>query len=196
VNALQPDLIAIVGDLVDGSVDELAQSAAPLAALVAKHGAFFVTGNHEYYSGALAWLAHLRTLGIRTLENERVAIAEGLDLAGTNDLAGRSAGHGPNLDQALANRDASRALVLLAHQPKTFLEAAGKDVDLQLSGHTHGGQIWPFGFLVRWQQGFLAGLSRVGRSQLYVSRGTGYWGPPMRLGAPAEITRVVLRARG
>ena len=194
VNALQPDLIAIVGDLVDGSVEELRESAAPLQKLAARHGSFFVTGNHEYYSGAQEWLSHLRTLGLRTLENERVTIAEGFDLGGTNDLAGHGFRHGPDLDRVLAGRDGSRPLVLLAHQPKTFPEAAGKGVGLQISGHTHGGQIWPFGLLVRWQQGFLAGLSRLGSSQLYVSRGTGYWGPPMRLGAPAEITRLVLRA--
>jgi len=194
VNALEADAVVIVGDLVDGSVAELAASAAPLADLRAPHGVFFVTGNHEYYSGAAEWLAHLRTLGIRTLENERAVLAGAIELAGANDLAGRAFDHGPDFAKALAGRDPAKPLVLLSHQPKTFDEAAGLGVDLQISGHTHGGQIWPFGVLVRWQQGYLAGLSRRGEAQLYVSRGTGYWGPPMRVGAPAEISRLTLRA--
>ncbi|MBS2030525.1 MAG: metallophosphoesterase [Deltaproteobacteria bacterium] len=194
MNALSPDLVAIAGDLVDGSVEELAAAAAPLQKLQAKHGVFFITGNHEYYSGAPEWLAHLRTLGIRTLENERVTVAEHLELAGCHDLAGRSFGMGHDLDRALQGFDGSRPLVLLSHQPKTFPESAKKGVDLQISGHTHGGQIWPWGYLVKLQQGFLAGLSKLGDAQLYVSRGTGYWGPPMRLGAPAEITQITLRA--
>ena len=196
INALSPDLVAIVGDLVDGSVDELRESAAPLAGLRAREGVFFVTGNHEYYSGAEAWMKHLGTLGIRALQNERVSVRRDgatFELAGTHDLQGRSFGMGHDLDRALSGRDPTLPLVLLSHQPKTFPESAQKGVDLQISGHTHGGQIWPFGFLVRLQQGFLAGLSRVGEAQLYVSRGTGYWGPPMRLGAPAEISRIVLR---
>jgi predicted MPP superfamily phosphohydrolase len=196
VNALAPDLVAVVGDLVDGSVEELREAAAPLAGLQSKHGSYFVTGNHEWYSGAVEWMAHLRTLGLRTLENERVPVAgpEGFELAGTHDLTGRTFGLAQDLDRALGGRDPNRALVLLAHQPKTFAEAAKKGVDLQISGHTHGGQIWPFGWVVKLQQGFLAGLSKVGAAQLYVSRGTGYWGPPMRVGAPAEISCITLRS--
>jgi predicted MPP superfamily phosphohydrolase len=197
-NALSPDLIAITGDLVDGSVDELRSQVAPLASLRARRGVFFVTGNHEYYSGVDAWLAHLATLGIRVLRNERVAVGDGthsFDLAGIDDWSARAfPGHGADLPRALHGRDPAHELVLLAHQPRAIHEAAALGVGLQLSGHTHGGQIWPWNFAVRLQQPFVAGLGREKSTQLYVSRGTGYWGPPMRLGAPAEITRIRLRS--
>ncbi len=198
-NELAPDLIAITGDLVDGTVEDLARHVAPLAQLKAKYGVYFVTGNHEYYSGAEEWCAELRRLGIRVLRNERVSIGEGeasFDLAGTDDHSakGLAQGHGENLAQALAGRDSARELVLLAHQPKTILQAQHHGVGLQLSGHTHGGQIWPWTYLVRLQQPVVAGLARFGESLVYVSNGTGYWGPPMRLGAPAEITELTLRS--
>jgi predicted MPP superfamily phosphohydrolase len=197
VNALEPDVVAITGDLVDGSVSELAEHVAPLAKLSAKHGVYFVTGNHEYYSGADSWIAHLRTLGIRVLRNERVRIGgdDGFDLAGVDDHSARGGGHGSDLPKALAGRDADRACVLLAHQPRGIELADELGVDLQLSGHTHGGQLFPWNFMVRLQQPFVAGLHRLTRAQIYVSRGTGYWGPPMRLGAPAEITEIeIVRA--
>jgi uncharacterized protein len=199
-NALAPDIIAITGDLVDGTVASLRDAVAPLRELRARHGVFFVTGNHEYFSGAGPWMEELARLGIRVLRNERVRIGEGavaFDLAGVDDRsAARSGlpGHGEDLPAALNGRDRSRPVVLLAHQPRTVLDAAEHGVDLQISGHTHGGQIWPFGFLVRLQQGFLVGLRRHKDTQLYVSRGTGYWGPPMRLGSPPEITQLVLRS--
>ncbi len=173
IRALSPDLVAITGDLVDGSVAELRDHVAPLSRIEAKHGVYFTTGNHEYYSGVEDWYAHLPTLGVRPLRNERVEIAPGLDLAGIEDPTGA-----PDLSRALKGRDPSRALVLLAHQPRQFIEAAKHGVSLTLSGHTHGGQIWPY----------LAGLHLRGEAQLYVSRGTGFWGPPMRVFAPAEIT--------
>lgn len=197
VNRLDPDLIVITGDLVDGSVDRLRVHAAPLAELRARDGVFFVTGNHEYYSGADEWIAHLETLGIRTLRNERVAIRgdEGFDLAGVDDLrAGSFPGHGPDVAKALAGRDPSRAVVLLAHQPKQAFEAAEHGVDLQLSGHTHAGQLRPFDLLVRLEQPFLVGLHRVREMALYVSPGTGFWGPPMRVGTTSEITEIRLAA--
>lgn len=199
-NALAPDVVAITGDLVDGSVEELRSKVAPLAKLQAREGVFFVTGNHEYFSGAAQWVDEIARLGIRVLRNERVTIESkgaALYLAGVDDRSAARArlpGHGEDLARALTGRDPAHALVLLAHQPRTVLQAATHGVDLQLSGHTHGGQIWPFGFLVRLQQHFLAGLHRHQDTQLYVSRGTGYWGPPMRVGAPAEITQLVLRA--
>ncbi|HEY4103236.1 MAG TPA: metallophosphoesterase [Polyangiaceae bacterium] len=198
-NALNPDVIAITGDLVDGTVEDLAEHVAPLANLKAKYGVYFVTGNHEYYSGAEAWCAELRRLGIRVLRNERVSIGNAeasFDLAGTDDHSGRrfGGGHGEDLEKALSGRDPERELVLLAHQPKTILEAKDRGVGLQLSGHTHGGQIWPWTYLVRLQQPVVAGLAQFGRSFIYVSSGTGYWGPPMRLGAPAEITELTLRS--
>jgi predicted MPP superfamily phosphohydrolase len=200
-NALSPDIVAITGDLVDGTVAELREAVSSLAELRAKQGVFFVTGNHEYFSGVGPWMAELARLGIRVLRNERVSIERGgaaFDLAGVDDrsAARYGDGHGENLGAALAGRDRTRPVVLLAHQPRTVLDAAALDVDLQLSGHTHGGQIWPFGALVRLQQRFLAGLSRHGNTLIYVSCGTGYWGPPMRLGAPAEITQIVLGCEG
>ncbi len=197
-NALRPDLIAITGDLVDGSVAELGMHVAPLAGLRARDGVYFVTGNHEYYSGVDAWLAHLATLGIKVLRNERVAIggdgAHGFDLAGVDDWTARQfgEGHGADLPRALEGRDPARALVLLAHQPKAIVEAAALGVGLQLSGHTHGGQLFPFNYLVKLQQPYVAGLHSHGEAKIYVSQGTGYWGPPMRLGAAAEITHIEL----
>jgi uncharacterized protein len=198
-NALNPDLVAITGDLVDGTVEDLAEHVAPLAKLRAKYGVYFVTGNHEYYSGAEEWCTELRRLGIRVLRNERVSIgtdSASFDLAGTDDHSAKrfGGGHGEDLPKALAGRDPERELVLLAHQPKTILQARDYGVGLQLSGHTHGGQIWPWTYLVRLQQPVVAGLAQFGKSLVYVSSGTGYWGPPMRLGAPAEITELVLVA--
>lgn len=199
-NAMASDLVVITGDLVDGRVRDLADAAAPLADLRAPHGVYFVTGNHEYYSGADAWIEHLTTLGVRTLRNERVAIGNGtdsFDLAGIDDHSAHrhARGHGADLARAVAGRDPSRELVLLAHQPRQVKQAARHGVGLQLSGHTHGGQIWPWHYIAAVQQGgLLAGLSRHGDTQLYVSRGTGYWGPPVRVLAPAEITRVILHA--
>jgi hypothetical protein len=189
VNALAPDVVAITGDLVDGTVDELADAVAPLAELKARHGVYFVTGNHEYFSGAAQWIRHLPTLGVRVLANEHVALPPGVDLAGVHDYHANR-----DLPAALVGRDASRPLVLLAHQPRQIFEAAKLGVDLQLSGHTHGGQIWPFTYMVYLQQPYVAGLIKHQGAWLYVSRGTGYWGPPMRLGTRAEITKVVLRA--
>ncbi|MEQ1504235.1 MAG: metallophosphoesterase [Myxococcota bacterium] len=191
VNAQQPDLIALTGDLVDGTVDELADGVAPLAGLRARHGTFFVTGNHEYYAGAEAWIAHLTGLGLRVLRNARVRIdvgGHGFDLVGVDDLFGRMIpGHGFDLAQALAGRDPAVPAVLLSHQPVTVDAAADANVAVQLSGHTHGGQIFPFHGLVRTQQPYLAGLVVHRGTALYVHRGTGYWGPPFRIGAPSEI---------
>jgi predicted MPP superfamily phosphohydrolase len=194
IAGLRPDLVVITGDLVDGSVEQLREHVAPLARLQhsAPRGVYFVTGNHDYYSGADEWSAHLPTLGVRPLRNERVEVAPGLDLAGIDDLTDPGSRSGRNLTRALAGRDPQRPIVLLAHQPKQFLQAAQLGVDLTLSGHTHGGQIFPFTWLVRLQQPFVAGLHALGAAQLYVSRGTGFWGPPLRLAAPAEITLLKL----
>ena len=199
-NALAADLIAITGDLVDGSVSALREAVEPLANLRARHGVFFVTGNHEYFSGADAWMNELTRLGIRVLANERVSIGEGdssFDLGGIEDRSAHNYGGlspAAALARALEGRDSKRELVLLAHQPRSMLDAAPFGVGLQISGHTHGGQIWPFGFLVRLQQRFWPGLHRHGEAQIYVSRGTGYWGPPMRLAEPAEITHLTLES--
>jgi len=193
-NALAPDLIALTGDLVDGPVDDLRGDVAPLADLRAKHGVFAITGNHEYYAGAEPWVREITRLGARYLRYDVVTIADGFDLAGVDD---HSAPTKPStltaFGQRLAARDASRPLVMLAHQPRQIHDGWG--ADLQLSGHTHGGQIWPWHYIVKWQQGgLLAGRYQIDKTQLYVTRGCGYWGPPVRLLAPLEITRVILRA--
>jgi predicted MPP superfamily phosphohydrolase len=195
-NTLAPDLIVITGDLVDGSVEQLAHLVEPLRELVARDGVFFVTGNHEYYSGADEWIAHLKTLGIRVLRNERVSIRDVFDLAGVDDSsAGRMLPHhGQDVPGALAGRDTSRPVVLLAHQPKAIRHAQAGGVDLQISGHVHGGQLVPFNWLVRFDQPYTHGLNRAGDTCIYVSTGTGYWGPPMRVGTSSELTHIELVA--
>jgi predicted MPP superfamily phosphohydrolase len=198
VNALDPDLVAVTGDLVDGGVQQLADEVAPFADLRARSGVFFVTGNHDHYSGVDAWVTKNEELGMRALRNTRVEIERDgatFDLVGVDDHRGNMIGNDgrEDLPRALEGRDPDRPAVLLAHDPATFKRACRSDIDLQLSGHTHGGQIWPFGYLVRLAVPFVAGLYRRGAAQLYVSRGTGFWGPPMRLGAPAEITELILR---
>lgn len=199
VNALEPDLVALTGDLVDGSVHALRDEVAPFAGLRAKHGVYFVTGNHDHMSGARSWSEFIHGLGIDVLRNERRTIparpgAE-FELAGVDDHRGSLLGRegGEDLDRALAGWSGATPLVLLAHDPNTFVAAARRGIDLQISGHTHGGQIWPFHYLVLASSPFLAGLYRRGAAQLYVSRGTGFWGPPLRIRADAEITEIVLR---
>ncbi|MDH4283285.1 MAG: metallophosphoesterase [Myxococcales bacterium] len=197
VNALEPDIVAITGDLIDGSVEELGRAVAPLGEIRATFGAFFVTGNHEYYSGADSWLEFLRGLGIRVLRNEHVELSkdgEVIHVAGVDDWSAHrfGNGHGADMSRAMEGRDVGKPVVLLAHQPVHFDEARAHGVDLQISGHTHGGQIFPFGVLTRLVQPFLSGLHQRGDSQIYVSSGTGYWGPPMRIAAPAEITLIEL----
>jgi hypothetical protein len=200
VNAMGPDLVAITGDLVDGSVRRLAADVEPFGSLEARHGVFFVTGNHDHYSDADAWADHVAGLGLRVLRNERVCIRAGgvaFDLIGVDDHRGDwIGGGGEDLPKALDGRDPERPSVLLAHDPSTFKRASALGVDLQISGHTHGGQIWPFGALVRLAIPFVAGRYRRNGAELYVSRGTGFWGPPMRLFAPAEIGELILRCEG
>ena len=188
VNALEADLIAVTGDLVDGSVHELASHTAPLARLSARHGAYFVTGNHEYYSGAAAWTTELRRLGLTVLENEHVVVRhETADVivAGVTDFGAHHYDPAQRSDPAVAVAGAPKdagVSVLLAHQPRSAFAAEKAGFDLQLSGHTHGGQFFPWNFFVRLQQPFTAGLRRLGALWDYTSRGTGYWGPPKAAG--------------
>jgi len=191
VNRLEADMVAVTGDLVDGTVAELAPHVAPLSGLKSVHGTYFVTGNHEYYSGAHAWIAELNRLGVRVLMNEHVVLRHGLVLAGVADWSAAHFDHShrsdPHAALAGAPEDAPVKL-LLAHQPRSAVEAHKAGFDLQLSGHTHGGQFWPWNFFVRFQQPFTAGLHKLESLWVYTSRGTGYWGPAQRVGAPSEIT--------
>ena len=198
VNRLNADAVAITGDLVDGSVLELRPHVAPLSRLASTHGSFFVTGNHEYYSGASAWMAELQRLGVQVLQNRHVVLqqaGETLVLAGVSDWSAHhfDESHRSDAQAAMAGAPSGAgAKVLLAHQPRSAQAAAQAGFDLQLSGHTHGGQFLPWNFFVRFQQPFTSGLHRLGAMWVYVSRGTGYWGPPKRLGAPSEITLIRL----
>ncbi len=203
VNRLEADLIAVTGDLVDGSVAQLFPHTAPLARLTSRHGTYFVTGNHEYYAGANSWVAEVRRLGMRALMNEHVVLEHGdasVVVAGVTDFNAHHYDEAHRSDPAAAvlgaPADAGLRL-LLAHQPRSAIAAQAAGYHLQLSGHTHGGQFWPWNHFVRLQQPFTAGLRLHGALQVYVSRGTGYWGPPKRLLAPSEITllRMVLAPR-
>jgi len=200
VNALDADAIAITGDLVDGSVRRLSLHTEPLARLSARDGAFFVTGNHEYYSGAEEWIAEMRRLGVTVLMNEHVLCerdGESLMIAGVTDFTAHHFHESHRSDPQAAVAGAPeqvRVKILLAHQPRSAPAAAAAGFDLQLSGHTHGGQFFPWNLFVPLQQPFTAGLNRLSRLWVYTSRGTGYWGPPKRFGAPSEITRVRLIA--
>ncbi len=209
VNTLNADMIAITGDLVDGTVDELRSHVAPLSRLVSTHGSFFVTGNHEYYAGVHAWIAELRAMGIqvllnehRVLQHQRAVAPAGAGMAllphsamvivaGVADFGAHrfDASHRSDPRAALSGAPSEAGLrLLLAHQPRSALAAAGVGYDLQLSGHTHGGQFWPWMHFVRFQQPFTTGLCRFDDLWVYTNRGTGYWGPPKRLGVTAEIT--------
>jgi len=199
VNALAPDLVVVTGDLVDGAVKHLRHEVAPFGDLHTRLGVYFVTGNHDHYSGVRSWCDAVTQLGIRVLRNERVEIRDRdcvFDLVGVDDHHSSHFGGGEDLSAAFDGRDPERPAILLAHDPSTFKRASELPVDLQLSGHTHGGQMWPFGYLVRLAIPFVAGRYRRGDSELYVSSGTGFWGPPMRFFAPAELTEITLRSEG
>lgn len=197
VNTLGADVIAITGDMVDGKVDKLSEDTASLADLTARHGSFVVTGNHEYYSGADDWIAEFRRLGLVPLQNDHAVISHnGADLvvAGVNDYSAARFDPEQASDPvaALSGSPEGAPRILLAHQPRSATSAAEAGYDLQLSGHTHGGQFWPWNHFVRMQQPFTNGLRRLGNLWVYTSRGTGYWGPPKRFGAPSEITLITL----
>jgi predicted MPP superfamily phosphohydrolase len=192
VNSVNADIVCIVGDLVDGTVEELGRYAEPLAGIRSRRGSYFVTGNHEYYSGFAPWIEEVARLGVRPLRNERVDLG-GLDLAGVNDLNGTDFGDAPDFAKALGNRDTTRPVILMAHQPIAVHDAAPYGVDLQVSGHTHGGQMVPFNLVVRMEQPIVSGLGRVDGVPVYVTNGAGFWGPPVRVGAPPQVSVIDLR---
>ena len=193
-NALEADAIAITGDLVDGYLDDLREHVQPLADLRARDGVYFVTGNHEYYWRASEWVPELQRLGLDFLKNEHRVVREGLVIAGVTDPVGRYT-HKQNPAAALAGAPDGAVKVMLSHRPQTAAAAAKLGAHLQLSGHTHGGQFFPFSLFIKWFQPVVTGLHRVGNLWLYVSRGTGYWGPPSRLGVGGEITVIKLSSR-
>ncbi|NJQ05064.1 metallophosphoesterase [Streptomyces lonarensis] len=195
VNATDTDAVAMVGDLVDATVPDLRHAAEPLGDLRARDGVFFVTGNHEYYVGATPWVEHVQRLGMTSLANSRVELEAGFDIAGVNDIAADERGggyEGPDFAKALDGRDPQRPVVVLAHQPELIHTAVDHDVDLVLSGHTHGGQVWPGPIIAARVNPTLAGLEQYGDSQLFVTRGAGTWGPPVRVGAEPDITVLTL----
>jgi predicted MPP superfamily phosphohydrolase len=201
VNALDADIVCHTGDIADGTVNERRAQAAPLGDVHAALAKVYVTGNHEYFGDAQGWLDHMDRLGWQALHNRHIVVERGgarLVVAGVDDRTAASSGlsgHRADHDAALAGASPDVPVLLLAHQPKQIDGAVARGVDLQLSGHTHGGQMWPFHYLVRLDQPVLQGLSRHGeRTRLYTSRGTGFWGPPFRIFAPSEITLLTLRA--
>ncbi len=200
VNELGADVVCHLGDIADGPVDLREKQASPLASVEATSARVYVTGNHEYFSEAQGWLDYMESIGWAALHNRHVIVGRDGDrliVAGVDDATAKSSGirgHGANLEAALTGADRTLPVLLLAHQPKQVTHAVRAGVDLQVSGHTHGGQIWPFNYLVRLDQPVVHGLSRHGeRTQLYTSRGTGFWGPPFRVFAPSEITLLTLR---
>lgn len=203
VNALDADVVVHAGDIADGTPVQRREQSAPLGVVRSRLAKVYVTGNHEYGSEAQGWLDRMAELGWEPLHNRHVVVERGGDslvLAGVDDVTAESsglAGHSANLLGALAGTDPDQPVLLVAHQPKFVPQAAAAGIDLQISGHTHGGQIWPFNFLVRIDQPVVSGLSRHGeRTQLYTSRGAGFWGPPFRVFAPSEITLLTLRSGG
>ena len=201
VNALDPDVVAHTGDIADGEVSQRREQAAPLGDIRATLARVYVTGNHEYFSGAQRWVEHMAALGWEALHNRHLVVTRGGDslvIAGVDDRTAAGSGlpgHHADHETALTGADPALPVLLLAHQPVQIAGAVEHGVDLQISGHTHGGQIWPFHYLVRIDQPVLQGLSRHSdRTQLYTSRGTGFWGPPFRVFAPSEITLLTLHA--
>jgi uncharacterized protein len=202
VNELDADIVCHVGDIADGVVAVREEQSRPLAAVRSKYARVYVTGNHEYFCEAQGWLDYMQGIGWDALHNRHIIVERGGDrlvVAGVDDATAKGSGvdgHGADLAVALADADRELPVLLLAHQPKQITQAVAAGVDLQISGHTHGGQIWPFNFLVRLDQPVVHGLSRHGeRTQLYTSRGTGFWGPPFRVFAPSEITELTLRRK-
>lgn len=196
-NALKPDLVAVTGDLVDGPVRQLLPTIGALGGLQSRYGTYFVTGNHEYYSGDVPWCAALTRMGVTVLRNRTVTLADGdarLDLVGVDDYGEKDRERGWDLEAALRGRNPDHPAVLLAHEPRGVEEGMVQGIGLQLSGHTHGGQFFPMTGLVAALWKYSVGRYQVGDGTLYVHRGTGFWGPPMRIGSPPEIAAITLTA--
>ncbi len=194
IASLNPDIIVFTGDLADGSPEELSYALSSLSSLSAPLGKFYITGNHEYYFGALRWIRHAETLGFTPLLNTHQVISHNqsrLVMAGVTDMRASAMipGHSSSPGAAFENAPDNSFRILLAHHPASVYQADGLDVDLQLSGHTHGGQYLPFNLAVRMEHPFVKGLYRHNGTRVYVNQGTGYWGPPLRLGTEPEITR-------
>ena len=199
VNSLKPDLIAITGDLTDGPTGKLLSEADPLKNLKAEKGIYFVTGNHEYYSGVEKWTLAIDKMEIKVLNNENIKIRREDNyfyLAGVTDHEGKNFGreHASDFKKALSGLEHGKKKILLSHQPIAVQKASEYGTDLVLAGHTHGGQIWPFNYLVYLQQPYLKGFYNYNGTKLYVNQGTGCWGPPVRLGSQNEITQIILNA--
>jgi hypothetical protein len=199
VNTLNADIVALTGDLVDGTVAQLAFDVAPLKQLKSASGNFFVTGNHEYYSGVVEWIEEVKRLGFSVLLNEHLVIARGrarMLLAGVTDYRGGNflPDHRSDPQKAINGAPRADVKILLAHQPKSIFDAAKAGYDIQISGHTHGGQFFPWNLFVGFSQPYVSGLHTHQNTRIYVSRGTGYWGPPLRMGSPSEITLIKLSA--
>jgi predicted MPP superfamily phosphohydrolase len=197
VNRLNPDIIVLTGDLADGSVPQLSRDVAPLGELRSAVGNFFVTGNHEYYSGVIEWLEKVGELGFKVLMNDHVVVDRGnasILLAGVTDYRGGEfiSTHKSDPKRAIAGAPETDIKILLAHQPKSIFDAQKAGFDLQISGHTHGGQFFPWNFVIGLAQPFVSGLHNYKGTQIYVSKGTGYWGPPCRVGPESEITLIGL----
>ena len=198
MNETSPDIVAITGDLVDGPVKQLYHHAEPLQELQSRFGNYFVTGNHEYYSGAIEWIKAVKKLGLIPLINEHTVIKKktaNLILAGVTDYTAHRIlpEHKTDPRVAITGCPAEGCKILLAHQPRSIFEAAECGYDLQISGHTHGGQFFPWNFIVQLVQPYTKGLHQHKKTWIYVSKGTGYWGPPVRVGVPSEITEIILR---
>ena len=198
IENVNPDLIAVTGDMVDGSVKHLSKELQPFKNMVARHGTFFVTGNHEYYSGAESWLDETDRLGMTNLINEHRLITKNgkhIAIAGITDFRAHQIikSHRSNPKKAIKPVDNTITKIMLAHQPNSIYSVHDAGVDLQLSGHTHGGQFWPFTYPTKLANAYLAGHYNHDGTQIYVNRGTGYWGPPLRIGVPAEITLIRLK---